>query len=35
METSEVSQSHRKVPSTDILELWAAVIKGHQCRALV
>lgn len=32
METSEVPQSHRKVPSTDILELWAAVIKGHQCQ---
>lgn len=27
---SEASQRHREVPSTDILELWAAVMKGHQ-----
>lgn len=32
METNEMSQSHRKVPSTDFLELWAAVIKDHQCQ---
>jgi len=27
---TEVSQSHRKLPSTDILELWAAAMEGHK-----
>lgn len=26
------AQNHRNVSSTDMLELWAAVIKGHQCQ---
>lgn len=29
---TEVSQSHRKVPSTDIRELWAAAMKGHRAQ---